>query len=92
MFDLLEEKLNQVPANNHYSLLNIIYPPPAQPCIISTSYDLIIDTAMMSISQARSPDGLLPDYRIRFRTPSCGEGERFGTLLKLHGSLNWLHY
>src|SRR5262249_31704551 len=93
MFDLLEDKLNQAPTNNHYGLLNIIYPPPAQPCVISTNYDLIIDTAMMSASEHpdRSPEGRLPDYRIRFCTPFYGEGQRFGTLLKLHGSLNWLH-
>jgi hypothetical protein len=53
---------------------------------------MIIDTAMMSVSETRIPDGRLPDYRIHIRTPFySAEGRRFGTLLKLHGSLNWLH-
>jgi hypothetical protein len=93
MFELLEAVLRQAPTNNHYDLLSKVYPAPAQPCVISTNYDLIIDAAMMWFSEARTPDGLLPDYRIGFRTPfyEMGAGKRFGTLLKLHGSLNWLH-
>jgi hypothetical protein len=91
MFDLLEKSLITVPTNNHYNLLNIIYPQPAQPCVISTNYDLIIDTAMMYVSEPRLRDGGLPRYCIPFRTPFYGMVERFGTLLKLHGSLNWLH-
>jgi hypothetical protein len=91
MFDLLEETLRRVPTNNHYGLLQKIYPAPAEPCVVSTNYDLIIDTAMMYVSEPRTPDGGLPRYHIPFRTPFYGSVERFGTLLKLHGSLNWLH-
>jgi hypothetical protein len=73
-------------------LLQTVYPSPAEPCVISTNYDLIIDTAMMSVSETRTSEGRLPDYRIQIRTPFYNaEGGRFGTLLKLHGSLNWLH-
>ena len=92
MFDLLEEKLNKAPTNNHWQLLQTVYPPPLEPCVVSTNYDLIVDTAMMAVSETRTPEGYLPDYRIQIRTPfySAGGG-RFGTLLKLHGSLNWLH-
>jgi hypothetical protein len=73
-------------------LLQTVYPSPAEPCVISTNYDLIIDTAMMSVSETRIPEGRLPNYRIHIRTPFYNaEGGRFGTLLKLHGSLNWLH-
>jgi hypothetical protein len=92
MFDLLEEKLCKARPNNHSQLLQTVYPSPAEPCVISTNYDLIIDTAMMSVSETRIPEGRLPDYRIHIRTPFySAEGGRFGTLLKLHGSLNWLH-
>jgi hypothetical protein len=92
MFDLLEEALRRAPTNNHGRLLRTVYPLPAEPCVISTNYDLIIDTAMMAVRGPRTPDGSLPDYHIQISTPfySAG-GERFGTLLKLHGSLNWLH-
>ena len=93
MFELLEAVLRQAPTNNHYELLSKIYSVPVQPCVISTNYDLVIDAAMMFFSEGRTPDGALPEYHISFRTPfyEMSEGKRFGTLLKLHGSLNWLH-
>jgi hypothetical protein len=91
IFDLLEAQLFKAPTNNHWQLLQTVYPAPAE-LVISTNYDLIIDTAMMSVSEARTPEGRLPDYRVHLSTPFySGEGGRFGTLLKLHGSLNWLH-
>lgn len=44
---------------------------------------------MMSVSETRTPEGRLPDYRIPIRNAFyAAEGGRFGTLLK---SLNWLH-
>jgi hypothetical protein len=93
MFDLLEETLEKVQTKSHSGLLNKIYPQPTEPCVISTNYDLIIDTAMMSVSESRTPEGGLPRYYIPFRTAFYGsvEARSFGTLLKLHGSLNWLH-
>ncbi len=92
IFDLLEEQLYKAPTNNHWQLLQTVYPAPSEPCVISTNYDLIIDTAMMSVSETRTPEGRLPDYRVHLSTPFySAEGGRFGTLLKLHGSLNWLY-
>jgi len=92
IFDLLEERLNKAPTSNHYQLLQAVYSDVTDPCIISTNYDLIIDTAMMSYSQTRYPEGRLPDYRCHIRTDFyLNEPARFGTLLKLHGSLNWLY-
>jgi hypothetical protein len=91
IFDLLEEKLFRAPTNNHWQLLQTIYPYAAEPCVVSTNYDLLIDTAMMSVSEMRTPEGRLPDYRIPIRNAFYTGGGRFGTLLKLHGSLNWLH-
>jgi hypothetical protein len=44
----------------------------------------------MFVSETRTPEGGLPDYRIQIRNPFYTDGARFGTLLKLHGSLNWL--
>jgi hypothetical protein len=98
IFDLLEERLEKSPTNNHWSLLDRLYPTLGEePCIISTNYDLIVDTAMMFLSESRSqaggtPEGRLPDYRCHISTEYYRtERQRFGTLLKLHGSLNWLH-
>jgi NAD-dependent SIR2 family protein deacetylase len=92
IFDLLEEQLYKAPTNNHWELLRTVYPAPAEPRVITTNYDLIIDTAMMFVSDGRKPEGGLPDYRIRIGGPFAANGiDRFGTLLKLHGSLNWLY-
>lgn len=89
IFDHLEERLYQAPTNNHWDLLQYIYAAPNEPVIISTNYDLIIDTAMMFVSETRFPDGKLPDYRCPIRTEFYStEQGHFGTLLKLHGSLN----
>ncbi|HYK89189.1 MAG TPA: hypothetical protein VE398_10490 [Acidobacteriota bacterium] len=98
IFDLLEERLEKSPTNNHWDLLNRLYPPGGEePCVISTNYDLIVDTALMFLSESRPlagamPEGRLPDYRCHISTDFYrNEPARFGTLLKLHGSLNWLY-
>jgi hypothetical protein len=90
IFDHLEERLFKAPTNNHWKLIQKIYEAPNEPVVISTNYDLIIDTAMMSVSETRFPEGKLPNYHCQIRTPFYREQNYFGTLLKLHGSLNWL--
>src|ERR1035438_8108529 len=57
IFNVLEDALLKAPTNNHWQLLQKFFPPPAEPCVISTNYDLIIDTAMMSTSERRLPEG-----------------------------------
>lgn len=91
IFNVLEDALVKAPSNNHRQLLERFFPTPAEPCVISTNYDLIIDTAMMSTSERKVPDGGLPDYHCAISTPFYRQWPHFGTLLKLHGSLNWLH-
>jgi len=92
IFDHLEARLIHAPTNNHWKLVQNIYPAPNEPVIISTNYDLIIDTALMFVSDARFPEGKFPDYRCPIRTEFYRtEQGHFGTLLKLHGSLNWLY-
>lgn len=92
IFDVLEEKLFKAPTNNHWQLLQQLYPSPAQPCVVSTNYDLIIDTAMMFLSESRLPEGGLPAYHCAISSDFYrNEGSHFGVLLKLHGSLNWLY-
>jgi hypothetical protein len=54
-------------------------------------YDLIADSAMMNVSKRTLTQGGLPNYHCGIANISqIGPEERFGTLLKLHGSLNWL--
>ncbi len=92
IFYLLELKLYQVQTNNHYTLIQNLYPAPTDPCIISLNYDLIIDTALMFVSETRSPEGCLPNYHCDIRTDFYrSDQRRFGSLLKLHGSLNFLY-
>jgi kumamolisin len=92
IFDLLEERLMPAPTNNHWQLLDKVYPISTQPCVISTNYDLIVDTAMMFLSESRPADGALPAYHCAISTDFYrNQASHFGTLLKLHGSLNWLH-
>jgi hypothetical protein len=91
IFDVLEEALMKFPTNNHFALLEILFPLPGTPQVITTNYDLIVDTALMHVSQQRQPPGGLPNYHCGIANiSSVGPEERFGTLLKLHGSLNWL--
>jgi hypothetical protein len=97
IYDLLETQLMKAPTNNHWMLFDQLYPIGQEPCVISTNYDLIADTALMYLSESRPTsagvvEGRLPDYRCRISTPFYkNEPARFGTLLKLHGSLNWLY-
>jgi hypothetical protein len=92
IFYLLERKLVQVQTSNHYNMLQKLYPVPADPCIISLNYDLTIDTALMFLSEQRFPDGCLPNYHCDIRTDFYrNDQRRFGSLLKLHGSLNFLY-
>jgi SIR2-like domain len=98
IYNLLESLLQSAQTNNHWTLFNELYPlGQEEPCIISTNYDLIADTALMFLSEGRPlatgpSEGRLPDYRCRISTPFYkNEPARFGTLLKLHGSLNWLY-
>jgi hypothetical protein len=92
IFDVLEERLFKAQTNNHWQLLNTVFPLSMQPYVISTNYDLIVDTALMFLSESRLPECGLPAYHCAISTDFYrNEASHFGTLLKLHGSLNWLH-
>jgi hypothetical protein len=92
IYDMLEVVLEKAPTNSHFMIFSKLFPTAEdQPCVISTNYDLIADSAMMFLGNTRKAAGGLPNYH-------CGIAnilhlrpeQRFGTLLKLHGSLNWL--
>lgn len=69
-----------------------LFAAPAMSQIITTNYDLVVDTALMYVSQT-APSGALPNYYAGLaNVPVAPPEPRFGTLLKLHGSLNWLFY
>lgn len=92
IFEHLEERLITAPTNSHWELLQQLYPAAEQPVVISANYDLLIDAAIMFVSEGRFPEGRLPNYRCGISTEFYrNEPEHFGAILKLHGSLNWLY-
>lgn len=93
IFDVLEEALVKFPTNNHYQLLERLFPGTEVPAVISTNYDLVVDTTLMSLSTGRLlPAGGIPNYHCGIANLAMLRPEqKFGTLLKLHGSLNWLY-
>jgi hypothetical protein len=91
IYDLLEDKLSKAPTNNHFEMLRKLFPNSSQPCVISTNYDLLADAALMNLGKLSPAGPRLPDYRCGIANIAhIGPEDRFGTLLKLHGSLNWL--
>ena len=64
IFDVLEEALVKFPTNNHYQMLDSLFPMPIEPVVISTNYDLVVDTSLMylSLSPGRKPGGGIPNY------------------------------
>jgi NAD-dependent SIR2 family protein deacetylase len=92
IFDQLEEQLHKAPMNNHWQLMGQLSQRAAEPQVISTNYDVIADTALMAASEQSHPEGRLPDYGCQLSNEFYRrEPQRFGVLLKLHGSLNWLY-
>ena len=93
IYDHLEDVLRSAPTNNHYQLFTQLYTDDDRPSVITTNYDLIADAAIMNLGQHRfADDGRFPDYRCQISDDFYNRGgECFGTLLKLHGSLNWLY-
>src|SRR5713101_420562 len=91
IFDVLEEALVKFPTNNHYTLLEKLFAAPTTPQVITTNYDLVVDAALMYLSRQRMQPGALPNYHCGIANITSDTPDpKFGTLLKLHGSLNWL--
>ena len=93
IFDRLEAQLMRAPTTNHFELFDSLYSGADEPSVITTNYDLIADTAVMFLGDLRIADGgRFPDYRCQISNDFyLTEPQRFGTLLKLHGSLNWIY-
>jgi hypothetical protein len=98
VFALLEHMLEGLPGRNLYGeLLDLLWRETgAPPTVLSLNYDLFADNEMIraSLRHGAAPaiEGRFPDYGCDVRTPAYSDrDERFGRLLKLHGSLNWLH-
>jgi hypothetical protein len=84
VFALLEYKLRRLSQNYYADLLNIIDPMRSTtPTVISLNYDIIVDNAMVKHND------YLPDYGCDITTDRYKMMPHKGTLLKIHGSLNW---
>ena len=91
IFAVLDFRSPQAETSTYQGLLEIAYPglvPEAT--VISLNYDMILDVAMFEVCQQRKP-GSLPSYGCDIRTKAYQTQERWGTLLKLHGSVNWMY-
>ncbi len=56
------------------------------PVVISLNYDLLADHALI-----RMEGGGFPEYAAEIATPGYAEARHWGTLLKIHGSMNWIY-
>ena len=84
VFALLEYKLRRLSYNYYADLLDTLDPTRnATPTVISLNYDVIVDNAMVKHSD------YLPDYGCDITTDRYKAQPHRGTLLKIHGSLNW---
>jgi len=57
-----------------------------QPIVISLNYDLLADQALIAME-----GGGFPDYACQIDTNGYTEAHRWGKLLKIHGSMNWIY-
>lgn len=57
-----------------------------EPVVISLNYDLLADQALIGIE-----GGGFPDYVCEIDTAGYTEAPRWGKLLKIHGSMNWIY-
>ncbi|MGJ0485995.1 MAG: SIR2 family protein [Methylomicrobium sp.] len=84
VFAFLEYKLRRISHNYYADLLRILDPTRSESLtIISLNYDIIVDNAMVKHSD------YLPDYGCDITTDRYKALPHKGSLLKIHGSLNW---
>ncbi len=91
IFALLEFRLRSI-RPLHTTFLEALYAagPPENVTAISLNYDIIVDNAIPAVAERRGTFGL-PDYGCDVATAGYRSAAKFGTLLKIHGSLNWLY-
>jgi hypothetical protein len=84
IFALLEYKLRRFSHNYYADLLQALDPTRSNPPkVISLNYDIIADNSLVQ------HNGVLPDYGCNITTERYQTYPHRGTLLKIHGSLNW---
>lgn len=86
IFAVLEYKLRSANFQLHLQAIDRLFPAAIEPRLISLNYDIIADNTLATRSQIT-----FPDYGCDIQTEMYRNREKFGKLLKLHGSLNWLY-
>ncbi len=92
IFALLEVRLRSI--KPHYdNFLTALYAKrePQDVTLISLNYDLIADNAMPRVAKSKGAPVGLADYGCDIATDAYRQMQTFGTLLKPHGSLNWVY-
>ncbi len=91
VFAVLDFRRPQEEAQSYFGLLQLAYPgPQPEATVISLNYDMILDMAMFDLCQQRKP-GSVPSYGCDIKTEGYQANERWGQLLKIHGSVNWMY-
>lgn len=86
IFAVLEYKLRGAMPDYHDRALDLLFPPGMEPRVISLNYDIIADNVL-----ARRSGDRFPEYCCDIQTETYRQWGKWGRLLKLHGSLNWLY-
>ena len=90
IFALLEYRLRSIGQHYRHFLDGLYRAGPASVTVISLNYDIIADNTLASVGE-RPRRPALPDYGCDIATEGYRNAEKFGRLLKVHGSLNWLY-
>lgn len=91
IFAVLDFRSPQQEVGSYLGLLQLAYPgPQPEATVISLNYDMILDMAMFELCQLRKPDSV-PSYGCDIKTKGYQYKERWGRLLKIHGSVNWMY-
>jgi hypothetical protein len=91
VFALLEHKLRRLSANYYFELFYMLNDAGVEPKAISLNYDIIADNSMISVCEQSGREPGFPDYGCDIATQFYNKRPKFGTLYKIHGSLNWLY-
>jgi hypothetical protein len=91
IFAVLDFRSPQLEVSSYAGLLQLAYPgPQPEATVISLNYDMILDVAMFDLCQQRKPESV-PSYGCDIKTDAYQSKVRWGSLLKIHGSVNWMY-
>lgn len=88
VFAAIEASLLHGTGSLHYDLLSPLYDAGIEPTVISLNYDVLVDNVMFDLGEGEQRG--FPKYGAEISSRVLSDN-RYGVLLKLHGSLNWMH-